>query len=107
MVDIHPQNQHFLRDTLGSPITDGSCVVDCDRQIGYVRLDLGPHVTGPDSLEWDGWFDVTRTRSGDPWHGKALKGEHVQVVRGGRGDASAVRSPRRREESSESARDMS
>jgi hypothetical protein len=86
MLNIHPQNTRYLYDAFGSPITEGSCVMDCDRQVGYVRLDLGPHVTGPDSAAWDGWFNVTVTRSGDPLRGKVMNGELVQIVRGGASD---------------------
>jgi hypothetical protein len=83
MLNVHPDSTRFLRDAFGSPITDGSCVMDCDRQVGYVRLDLGPHIAGPESAHWDGWFNVTVTRSGDPLRGKVMKGELVQIVRGG------------------------
>ncbi len=83
MLKLDPQNEKYLRDTFGTPITEGSCVVDCDGQVGYVRLDLGPHLVGPESAGWDGWFDVTRTRSGDPMRGKAMNGELVQILRGG------------------------
>jgi hypothetical protein len=78
-----PQNQKYLRDAFGSPITEGSCVVDYDRQIGYVRLDLGPHCSGPGSAYWDGWFNVTATRWGNPLRGKAMRGDLVQLLRGG------------------------
>ena len=82
-LNVHPENKKHLLDAFGSPITEGSCVVGCDRQVGYVRLDLGPHVIGPDSALWDGWFNVTPTRGGDPLRGKVMNGELVQVVRGG------------------------
>jgi hypothetical protein len=104
VVDVHPHNQHLLQDTFGAPIIEGSCVMDCERQVGYVRLDLGPYVAGPDSLLWDGWFNVTPTRSGEPWRGKPMKGEFVQVVRGG-GPNRGGHSPRRAEGSSKSAGD--
>jgi hypothetical protein len=58
--------------------------MDCDRRVGYVRLDLGPLVIGPDSADWDGWFNVTPTRGGDPLRGKVLKGDLAQIFRGGR-----------------------
>jgi hypothetical protein len=84
MPNIHPDNEKHLLDTFGSPITDGCCIVDSDRQVGYVRLDLGLYVVGPDSAHWDGWFSVTPTRGGDPLRGKVMNGELVQVLRGGR-----------------------
>ena len=83
MLDVLPQNRRFLRDAFGSPITEGSCVVDPDHQVGYVRLDLGPHLAGPDSASWDGWFNVTPTRCGDPMRGKVMNGELVQTFGGG------------------------
>ena len=79
---VMPQNEKFLRDAFGSPLTDGSCVLDPDHEIGYVRLKLGPTYTGPDSLYWDGWFNVTRTRDENPLRGKTLKGELVQILQG-------------------------
>jgi hypothetical protein len=79
-----PANDRYLRDAFGSDITDGACVLDADREVGYVRLDLGPNYLGPDSAYWDGWFNVTRTRAEHPLRGKAMKGDLVQVLRGGR-----------------------
>jgi len=84
MYAVLPQNEKYLRDAFGSPITEGSCVVDHDRQVGYVRLDLGPHGSGPASAYWDGWFNVTPTRCGNPLRGKVMKGELVQLLHGGR-----------------------
>ena len=84
MSTVLPQNERFLRDVFGSPITEGSCVVDNDRQVGYVRLDLGPHASGPGSAYWDGWFNVTPTRSGNPLRGKVMKGNLVQPLSGTR-----------------------
>lgn len=84
MAEVLPQNERFLRDVFGNPITEGSCVVDHDRQVGYVRLDLGPHVRGPESAYWDGWFNVTATRSENPLRGKAMRGDLVQHLSGGR-----------------------
>ncbi len=84
MLKILPENKKHLVDSFGSPITEGSCVMDCDRQVGYVRLDLGPHIDGPDTAHWDGWFSVTPTRDGNPLRGKTLNGELVQILRGGR-----------------------
>lgn len=83
MCEVLPQNERFLRDAFGAPITEGSCVVDHDRQIGYVRLDLGPYCRGPGSAYWDGWFNVTASRSDHPLRGKAMRGDLVQLVRGG------------------------
>ena len=80
MSTVHPLSWKYLRDAFGSAITDGSCVLDYDHQVGYVRLDLGPHVVGPESAQWDGWFDVTPSRHADPMRGKAMRGELVQVV---------------------------
>jgi hypothetical protein len=82
-MNVHPQNMKHLLDAFGAPLTEGSCVVDYDRQVGYVRLDLGVHAIGPDSANWDGWFNVTPTRGGDPLRGKAMNGELVQSLRGG------------------------
>ena len=84
MSNVHPLSRRYLRDAFGSSITDGSCVVDCDHQVGYVRLDLGPDVVGPESGQWDGWFNVTPSRGGDPLRGKVMRGELVQVVGRGR-----------------------
>lgn len=49
MTSVHPQNEKYPRDTFGSPLRDGSCVPDADREVGYVRLELGTR-RGPDSL---------------------------------------------------------
>ncbi len=84
MSDVLPQNARYLRDAFGSPITEGSCVIDHDRQVGYVRLDLGPHSRGPGSAYWDGWFNVTATRNENPWRGKVMRGDLVQLLHGGR-----------------------
>lgn len=83
MLNVLAQHEKYLHDAFGSPITEGSCVVDNDHQVGYVRLDLGPHLAGPDSASWDGWFNVTPTRCGDPLRGKVMNGELVQIVSGG------------------------
>ena len=83
MNHILPENQKYLHDAFGSPITDGSCVIDHEREVGYVRLELGPCHRGPDSAYWDGWFNVTPTRNGNPMRGKAMNGSLVQVLRGG------------------------
>ena len=84
MSDVLPQNRKYLRDSFGSPLGEGSCVLDHDHEVGYVRLELGPHCSGPESACWDGWFNVTPTRNGNPLRGKAMNGELVQILRGGR-----------------------
>ena len=84
MSNVLPQNQRYLRDVFGSPINEGSCIVDNDRRVGYVRLELGPHCSGPDSAYWDGWFNVTATRSENPQRGKAMRGDLVQLLSGAR-----------------------
>ena len=76
---VLPQNERYLRDRLGSPIGDGACVLDCDREIGYVRLEFGTR-RGPDSAYWDGWFSVTRTRESHPLSGKVTTGSLVQLI---------------------------
>jgi len=81
---VIPQNEKYLRDACGSAITDGACVIDHDHVAGYARLDLGPHCVGPGSAYWDGWFNVTRTRSEHPLRDKVLKDNLVQLLRGGR-----------------------
>ncbi len=63
MFSVLPQNKKFLRDAFGSALSDGACVLDADQEVGYVRLEFGSR-RGPDSAYWDGWFTVTRTRSG-------------------------------------------
>lgn len=80
MQQVLPENQRFLRDALGLPITDGACVLDEDNEVGYVRLDLRPVGRGPESAYWDGWFQVTRTRTEHPLRGKVLNGPRVQVI---------------------------
>lgn len=82
MTTTIPENHRFLRDALGSAITDGACVIDADHEVGYVRLDLRPYSFGPESPYWDGWFNVTRTRTEHPLRGKVMKGDLVQVVDG-------------------------
>jgi len=76
---VLPQNQRYLRDRFGSPIADGACVLDGDREVGYVRLEFGTR-RGPDSAYWDGWFSVTRTRGGHPLSGKVMTGTLVQLI---------------------------
>lgn len=83
MYEVLSQNEKYLRDAFGAPIAEGSCVVDLDRQVGYVRLHLGPHCLGPDSAYWDGWFNVTKTRRGNPLLGKVMRGDLVQLLGGG------------------------
>lgn len=80
MLEVLPQNKKYLKDAFGRPIIDGACVLDADREVGYVRLDLSPVFRGPDSAYWDGWFNVTRTRHESPLRGKVLNGERVQVL---------------------------
>lgn len=82
MRDLHPLNERYLRDAHGARITDGACVLDEDREVGYVRLDLRPTCPGPESAYWDGWFGVTRTRDEHPLRGKVLNGPRVQVIGG-------------------------
>ena len=84
MTNVHPYNERFLRDAFGSPLTDGACVIDLDREVGYVRLEVGPRTSGPESAYWDGWFNVTRTRHEHPLRGKVLNGQLVQVLGGRR-----------------------
>jgi hypothetical protein len=66
---VLPQNEKYLRDVFGSPLRDGACVLDADREVGYVRLEFETR-RGPDSAYWDGWFSVTRTRDSHPLRGK-------------------------------------
>ena len=84
MFDVCPQHQKYLQDAFGSPIHHGDCVIDHDCQVGQVRLDLGPGFSGPGSPYWDGWFNVTRTRTEHPLRGKAMTGELVQILGGSR-----------------------
>ena len=79
MPSILPQNERYLRDAFGSRLRDGACVLDADRQVGYVRLEFG-NQRGPDSAYWDGWFSVTRTREGHPLSGKVMNGSLVQLI---------------------------
>jgi hypothetical protein len=74
------RNQKYLRDAAGCSISDGACVIDADNEIGYVRLQLAPVARGPESRDWDGWFNVTRTRSESPLRGKLANGQRVQVL---------------------------
>ena len=78
-----PENPSSTKPSRRSPISEGSCVIDDERQIGYVRPELGPGCSGPDSALWDGWFNVTPTRGGNPMRGKAMNGSLVQLVYGG------------------------
>ncbi len=73
------ENEQFLRDTFGSALRDGSCVLDADGRVGYVRLEFGTR-RGPDSLYWDGWFSVAPTRDAHPLRGKLLRGGMVQLI---------------------------
>jgi hypothetical protein len=76
---VLPQNEKHLRDVLGSRLRDGACVLDADREVGYVRLEFGTR-RGPDSAYWDGWFAVTRTRDAHPLRGKVTTGRLVQLI---------------------------
>ena len=73
------QNEKYLRDVFGSPLRDGACVLDSDREVGYVRLEFGTR-RGPDSAYWDGWFSVTRLRGGHPLSGKVANGQLVHLI---------------------------
>jgi hypothetical protein len=79
MYAILPQNQKYLTDLFGSHLRDGACVLDADREVGYVRLEFGNR-RGPDSAYWDGWFSVTRTRNAHPLSGKITTGRMVQLI---------------------------
>ncbi|KAA1421838.1 hypothetical protein F0U44_06100 [Nocardioides humilatus] len=76
---IEALNAHFLRDAFGRPLTDGTCVVDPDGQVGYVRFEHGNR-RGPDSGYWDGWFTVAPTRDAHPLRGKLVTGSMVSVI---------------------------
>ena len=41
MSTVLAQNEKYLRDVFGSTLGDGACVLDADRQVGYVRLEFG------------------------------------------------------------------
>lgn len=84
MYDVRPQNQKYLQDAFVSPIHHGDCVVDHDRHVAHVRLDLGFGFSGPGSPCSDRWFDVTRTRTEHPLRGKAMTDELVQILGGSR-----------------------
>jgi len=79
MYTVLPQNQKYLTDLFGSHLRDGACVLDADREVGYVRLEFGNR-RGPDSAYWDGWFSVTRTRNAHPLSGKVTTGRMVQLI---------------------------
>jgi hypothetical protein len=79
MFTVRPQNEKYLRDVFGSRLRDGACVLDADRQVGYIRLEFGSR-RGPDSAYWDGWFSVTPTRDAHPLSGKVLQGSLVQLI---------------------------
>ena len=76
---VLPQNERYLWDRFGSILRDGACVLDTDREVGYVRLEFGTP-RGPDSAYWDGWFSVTRTRDEHPLRGKLANGRLVQLI---------------------------
>ena len=79
MPTVLPDNERHLRDAFGAPLHDGSCVLDAERQVGYVRLEFGTR-RGPDSLYWDGWFSVTSTRNAHPLRGKVMRGYMVNLI---------------------------
>ena len=81
MSTVLPQNEKYLRDAFGSALSDGACVLDADREVGYVRLEYGTR-RGPDSAYWDGWFTVARTRGDHPLRGKVMTGHLVQLIGG-------------------------
>jgi hypothetical protein len=41
MLTVLSQNEKYLRDAFGVPLADGSCVLDPDHEVGYVRLEFG------------------------------------------------------------------
>ena len=79
MSTVLPQNERFLRDACGARLIDGSCVLDVDHQVGYVRLEFGSR-RGPDSAYWDGWFSVTPNRTAHPLSGKVMHGGMVNLI---------------------------
>ncbi|GAB3770361.1 hypothetical protein FB382_000759 [Nocardioides ginsengisegetis] len=79
MHTVLPQNEKYLSDVFGSHLRDGACVLDVEREVGYVRLEFGTR-RGPDSAYWDGWFSVTRTRDAHPLSGKIMNGPMVQLI---------------------------
>ena len=81
MCSVLPQNKKYLRDAFGSALSDRACVLDADHEVGYVRLEFGSK-RGPDSAYWDGWFSITRKRSGHPLSGKVMTGQLVQLIGG-------------------------
>lgn len=81
MNTVLPQNQQYLRDAWGRALRDGSCVLDADHQVGYVRLEFGTS-RGPDSPYWDGWFSVGPSRTTHPLRGKVTTGAAVQLIGG-------------------------
>jgi hypothetical protein len=76
---VLPQNERYLRDRYGERLRDGACVLDADREVGFVRLEFGTR-RGPDSAYWDGWFSVTRGRDDHPLRGKVMNGRLVELV---------------------------
>jgi len=79
MNTVLPQYETFLRDAFGRPLHDGSCVLDADRQVGYIHLDFSTG-RGPDSPGWDGWFSVGLSRAEHPLRGKVATGATVQLI---------------------------
>jgi hypothetical protein len=79
MDTVLPQNQKYPLDTFGSPLRDGACVLDADRQVGYIRLEGGTR-RSPDPAYWDGWFSMTPRRDAHPLSGKVTCGSLVQLI---------------------------
>ena len=73
---ILQHNEEYLRDAFGSWLTDGSCVLDAEQQVDYVRLEFGTRL-GPDSAYWGGWIGVTPTRGA---HALSDKVAHRSLV---------------------------
>lgn len=71
MLTVPPKHDRFLRYAFGSPLLDGSCGLDADREVGHVWLELRTR-RGPDSLYWDGWISVTQTRTAHPLCGSMV-----------------------------------
>lgn len=79
MPTLLPDDERYLRDACGAPLRDGSCVLDAERRVGYVRLEFSTRRV-PDSLYWDGWFSVTSTRNAHPLRGKVTRGNMVNLI---------------------------
>lgn len=79
MNDVLPPNEKYLRDAFVSPLGDGACVLDAERQVDYVRLEFGRR-RGPDSAYWDCWFSVTPIRNSHALRGKIRNSRLVQRI---------------------------